>query len=130
MAESESYPRTIGIVKSLRQTISTLIEILETRVELVATEIEEQGLRVAQLIALALLALFFFIMAVILGTMAVVVAYWNSNPVLVLGGVSLFYLVLAIVLGVVWRLRARARPRLLSATLAELARDREELRPR
>ncbi|MHB8347852.1 MAG: phage holin family protein [Acidiferrobacterales bacterium] len=130
MTESESGPRTVGLVKSLRRMLSTLIGILETRVDLVATEIEEQGLRVAQLIALAFLVLFFFTLSVIFGTVAVVVAFWNSNPILVLGGIAVFYLVLAISLGVVWRMRSRARPRLLSATLAELARDREELDPR
>ncbi len=130
MAGSEAGPRPVGLVKSLRRMISTLIEILETRVELAATEIEEQGLRVAQLIVLSLLILFFFCLAVIFGTVAVVVAFWNRDPVTVLGGFAALYLALAIVLGVIWRARVKARPRLLSATLAELARDREELTPR
>ena len=130
MAGSEAGPRPVGLVTSLRRMISTLVEILETRVELAATEIEEQGLRVAQLIILALLILFFFCLAVIFGTVAVVVAFWNRDPVMVLGGFAALYLALAIILGVLWRVRVKARPRLLSATLAELARDREEVTPR
>ncbi len=127
MASSDSGPRPVGLLKSLRRLISTLVEILQTRVKLAATELEEQGLRVAQLVALSFLVLFFFCLAVIFGTLAVVMVYWKDDPALVLGGFAALYLALAIILGVVWRARAKARPRLLSATLAEFARDREEL---
>jgi uncharacterized membrane protein YqjE len=129
MSGSDSETRTGGLLNSLRRVLSTLIEIVQTRIELVVTELEEQKLRAAQLIILSFLALFFFSLAVIFGTLAVVMAYWDQNPVVVLGGFAALYLTLAIIIGLVWRARAKARPRLLSATLAELARDREELTP-
>ncbi|HMJ49650.1 MAG TPA: phage holin family protein [Burkholderiales bacterium] len=127
MSGSDTDTRTVGLINSLRRTLSTLVEIVQTRVELVATEVEEQKLRTAQLATLSLLGLFFFSMAIIFGTLAVVVVYWDQNPAAVLGGFAALYLALAIILGLVWRARAKARPRLLSATLAELIRDREEL---
>lgn len=129
MSGSESETRTVGLLNSLRRVLSTLIEIVQTRVELVVTELEEQKLRVAQLIMLSFLALFFFSLAIIFGTLAVAMAYWDQSPVAVLGGFAALYLALAIIIGFVWRARAKARPRLLSATLAELKRDREELTP-
>ena len=127
MSESDSGTRSVGLLQSLRRMLSTLIEIVQTRAELLMTELEEQRLRARQLVILLFLMLFFFGLAVIFGTLAVVMAYWDSNPVAVLGGFSALYLTLAIIIGLVWRARAKARPRLLSATLAELARDREEL---
>ena len=127
MSEPDSGTRSIGLLQSLRRMLSTLIEIVQTRAELLVTELEEQRLRAGQLVTLLFLMLFFFGLAVIFGTLAVVMAYWDSNPVAVLGGFSALYLTLAIIFGLVWRARAKARPRLLSATLAELARDREEL---
>ncbi|HYA21090.1 MAG TPA: phage holin family protein [Burkholderiales bacterium] len=127
MSESDSGTRSVGLLQSLRRMLSTLIEIVQTRAELLMTELEEQRLHARQLVILLFLMLFFFGLAVIFGTLAVVMAYWDSNPVAVLGGFSALYLTLAIIIGLVWRARAKARPRLLSATLAELARDREEL---
>ena len=129
MSGSDSGTRTVGLLKSLRRVLSTLVEIVQTRVELVVTELEEQKLRVAQLATLFYLVLFFFSLAIIFGTLAVVMAYWDQNPVAVLSGFAALYLSLAIIIGLVWRARAKVRPRLLSATLAELARDREELTP-
>jgi uncharacterized membrane protein YqjE len=129
MSESDTDTRTVGLLNSLRRVLSTLIEIVQTRVELVVTELEEQKLRAAQLVMLSFLALFFFSLAIIFGTLAVVMAYWDRNPVAVLGGFAALYLTLAIVIGLIWRARAKARPRLLSATLAEFAHDREELTP-
>ena len=127
MSGSDSGTRTVGLLNSLRRVMSTLIEIVHTRLELVVTELEEQKLRAVQLATLFFLALFFFSLAVIFGTLAVVMAYWDRNPVVVLGGFAALYLALAIIIGLIWRARAKARPRLLSATLAEFARDREEL---
>jgi len=127
MSESDSGTRSVGLLQSLRRMLSTLIEIVQTRAALLMTELEEQRLHARQLVILLFLMLFFFGLAVIFGTLAVVMAYWDSNPVAVLGGFSALYLTLAIIIGLVWRARAKARPRLLSATLAELARDREEL---
>ncbi len=120
----------VGILQLLRRILSTLIEILRTRAQLAVTEIEEQALRATQLLLLALLILFFLSFAVLLGTLAVVTAFWNSHPVGVLAGCAGLYLLVAAVLGVVLYRGVRTRPRLLAATLAELARDGEEFRPR
>jgi len=127
MAGPDSGTRSVGLLQSLRRVLSTLIEVVQTRAELMVTELEEQRLYARQLATLLFLMLFFFGLAVIFGTLAVVMVYWDSNPVAVLGGFAALYMMLAIIIGLVWRARARARPRLLSATLAELVRDREEL---
>lgn len=118
-----------GLLTSLRRVLSALVGIVQTRVELFATEIEEQRIFAVQLVLLSFLALFFFCLAVIFGTVAVVIAYWGKNPAAVCGGFAAFYLVLTFVLGMLWRARIKARPRFLAGTIAELARDREELRP-
>jgi uncharacterized membrane protein YqjE len=130
MSASDSGARPVGLLNSLRRLSSTLVEILRTRIELVVTELEEEKVRALQIAALSFVVLLFGSLAVIFGTLAVVMAYWDRNPVAVLGAFAAFYLVLAIVAGFAWRARIKARPRLLSATLAELARDREELTPR
>jgi uncharacterized membrane protein YqjE len=129
MAATDTGAPRLGLLDSLRRAAASLIEIVRTRLELVVTELEEQNVRATQIVALCIAALFFAGLAIIFGTLAVVMAYWDRNPVAVLGGFAALYLVLAIVAGVMWRARAKARPRLFAATLAELARDGEELNP-
>ncbi len=127
MSRTDSGAEDTGLLGSLRRALSTVVEIVKTRIELVATEIEEQKVYTTQLIVLSFLALFFFCLAVIFATLTVVIIYWDRNPVAVVGGFAVMYLVLAILLGLIWRAREKARPRFLAATLNELERDREEL---
>jgi uncharacterized membrane protein YqjE len=129
MAATDTGARRLGLLDSLRRAAASVVEIVRTRLELVVTELEEQNLRAAQIVALSVAALFFAGLAIIFGSLAVVMAYWERNPVAVLAGFAVFYLALAVIAALVWRSRAKARPRLLAATLAELARDREELTP-
>lgn len=118
-----------GLIQSLRRIASTLVEIVRTRIALAATELEEQRLRAKQIAVVAFVTLFFASLAIIFATLAVVVAYWDRNPVAVLAVCAAFYLALAVIGAVVWTVRVKKRPRMFAATLTELARDRDELAP-
>jgi uncharacterized membrane protein YqjE len=127
--DSETGARPGGLLQSLRRVLSTLVEILHDRLELIITELEEQKLRAAGIAVASFLALFFLALGIIFGTLAVVVAFWENYRLAVLTGFAVLYLALGAIAGLVWRARSRARPRLLATTLAELVRDRDELRP-
>ncbi len=127
--DSQTGARPGGLLQSLRRVVSTLVEILHDRVELITTELEEQKLRAGEIAVASFLTLFFLSLAIIFGTLAVVVVFWDNYRLPVLAGFAILYLVLGLIAALVWRARARARPRLLAATLAELARDRDALRP-
>lgn len=125
--EAEARPR--GVFSSLQNLVATLLEIVQTRIALAATELEEQRLRSGQLLVAVSVTLFFAGMAMIFITLFVVAAFWETSRVAVLGGFGLVYLVLAVIAAAVWRRCARARPRLFEATLAELSKDRDQLGP-
>jgi len=117
-----------GIVQSLRNLAATLVAILRTRFELLATELEEERIRLLQLLFWAAGALFFFGVGVLLLVILLVAVFWDSHrfvAIIVLAG--LFF---AIGLGMAFavRTRVRARPRLFSASLDELSKDRDQLR--
>jgi uncharacterized membrane protein YqjE len=120
--------RTSGVLGSLQRLLGTLLEIVQTRIVLVANEFEEQRVRTGQAIVAGALTLFFFGMAVVFVTLFVVMVFWETQRVAVVGGFALLYLVLAAIGALVWRQRTRTRPRLFDATLAELGKDREQLR--
>ena len=62
-----------------------------------------------------------------LATLLIVVMFWDGPRLLVLGGATAVYLALGAGLLVAWRRKSRSKPPLLSATLAELKRDRDAL---
>lgn len=126
----ESGRTTGGLLASLRRLLATAIEIVQTRLELFSIELEEEGLRLRELLLYALVALFFLGFGVLLFTLLVVVLFWDTYRLPVLGGLAVLYL--AIGIGAALRVRhtLRTRPRLFAATLGEFGKDREQLAPR
>ena len=116
-----------GVLGSVRNLAATAVAIVRTRLELLANEIQEEGLRLRQVAVLGLGALFFLALGVLLLTLLVIVAYWDEHRLLVIGALAAFYLALALMLGLAAQRRAAARPKLFEASLAELKKDRERL---
>ena len=116
-----------GLLGSIRRLLSTLTSVASTRLELLANELYEERLHVEQMLLYFFSALFCFGMTIMLLTVFVVVLFWDDNRLLVLGGLSAVFLVFGVML--VKRLQriAQYKSRLFSASLAELAKDREQL---
>lgn len=109
----------------LRGAARALLAFVETRVQIASNEFEEQFLRMAELAVLALALLCFAIVALVLGSAFVVVFFWESKEIAA-GALALAYGCAALACAYVLRRRMAERPRLLSATLQELARDRDK----
>lgn len=114
---------------SVKRLASTLIAIVSTRLELLANELQEERLRLMQMFFLSLFALFCFGMGVLLLTIFITVLFWDEHRLAVLGGLCILFFVLGILMAMLLRNKAQAKPKLFSASLAELARDREQLEP-
>jgi uncharacterized membrane protein YqjE len=119
-----------GLMESLKRLASTLLAIIQTRLELLSSEMEEERLRIGQLLLYGSVALFFFGLAIMLLTVFIVVVFWDSNRLLVLGGFVVLYFVVGLMAWNVSRRLAREKSKLFSASLAELADDRDRLEPR
>lgn len=117
-----------GLLGSARLVLSALLEIGHNRLQLASTELEEERLRVAELMLLATIALFFLSMAAVFSSLLVVVWFWDTHRVLALAGVTAAHLGIGVCAAWVWRRRARSKPPLLAATLQELRRDHAALR--
>lgn len=127
MSETDRGPSG-GILHSLGQLGATFVGLLQTRVEIVATEFEEERVRIRQAIVLALIAGVCLAIAALLAVSFLVVIFWESNRLLAIG--VLFLVFFGIGGGCVLRLmhEGRTRPRLFATTISELAKDRERLR--
>jgi len=121
--------RASGLLGSIRNLATTLAAIAQTRLELLANELREEGLRLARLGLFAAAAIFFFALGIVMLTLLVIVLFWDSNRLLAIGGFAVLYLVIGIALAVAVRNRAAGRSRLFEASLSELEKDRERLSP-
>jgi uncharacterized membrane protein YqjE len=129
MASADSAAST-GIMDSIRSFLASWVAVIKTRVEIISVEIEEQREWIEQLLLLAVGAAFCLSMGLILLTLFVVVLFWESHPLVVLGGFTILYLGGGIVLWLTLRQKIRSKPRIFSTTSAELGKDYTALQPR
>ena len=130
MSEPVSGEAGAGIVQSLRNLAATLVALLRTRFELLVTELEEERIRLLQLLFWAAGALFFFGVGILLLIVLLVAIFWDNHritAIVVLAGV---FLAAGVGMAIGVRKRMHARPKLFSASLEELAKDRDQLTPR
>jgi uncharacterized membrane protein YqjE len=119
--------RAGGLLGSVKKFVTTLLDVAQTRLQLLANEIHEERVRLQQLWLLAVMAVFFFVLGVLLVTLFVIVLFWDSNRLLVIGGFAAFYLTIGIVFALALRNRVAAGSRLFQASLSELKKDRARL---
>ena len=130
MSEQGAGEPATGILQSLRNLATTLVALLQNRLELLATDLEEERIRLLQVLFWAAGALFFFALGVLTITMFVVLLLWDSHRLA--GIIVLAAVFLAIGVGLalgVYKLMHR-RSRLFSASLDELAKDKDRLTSR
>lgn len=117
----------VGLLDSLQQLVATVLDVFQTRAEIVATEFEEERERLRELVVFGVFALFCLGFGFLLLTLFIVVLFWDSYRVYAVGGFALVYLGLGIFSALTLRQRLKTRPRLFATTLAEFAKDRERL---
>ncbi|MDZ4201547.1 MAG: phage holin family protein [Gallionella sp.] len=116
-----------GLFDSAKNLLGTLTSVIATRLELLANEVQEERVRLTQMLFFALAALFFMGMGVLLLTVFIVVFFWDDHRLAVVGSLSLLFFVLGTLMAVLLRRHTLARPRLFSDSLAELRKDKERL---
>jgi uncharacterized membrane protein YqjE len=127
-ADSTAGPaRTGGLLGSVKKFVTTLLDVVQTRLQLLANEIHEERVRLQQLWLLAIIAVFFFVLGVLLVTLFVIVLYWDSNRLLVIGGFAVLYLAIGIAFAFAVRNRVAAGSRLFQDSLGEFRKDRARL---
>lgn len=118
-----------GLLESLKRLAGTLLAILQTRLELLSNEIEEEMLRIGQILLYGIVALFFFFLSVLLLLSFIVALFWDTHRLQVLGGLTAFFLVAGLLVVYALRRVVREKSKLFSASLAELSEDRGRLAP-
>lgn len=116
-----------GLLESLTSFTGTLIAIVHTRLDLLSTDLEEQREHVFSLLVWVLASLFFIGIGVVLASLLLAVAFWDTHRLLVLASLAGFYLAAGLAAGWVAVYKTQTKPRIFAASLSELYKDRQQL---
>jgi uncharacterized membrane protein YqjE len=116
-----------GIVATASRLLAVLVSAAETRLGILATELNEERIRLSRMLLVGVVTLFCLGLGIVLLAVFFVVLYWETNRLAVLGLLSGLFLGLGLVCAVVLRVLARGRPPTLRETTDALAKDREAL---
>jgi uncharacterized membrane protein YqjE len=111
----------------VREFARTLLSFVLTRTRLAATELEEQVLRLIEILVWIAAALFFLGIAIVFAALLVVLLFWDSNRLLAAGLLTALFVSFGTGAALIARRLLRERPKFFAATLAELERDRDTL---
>ncbi len=117
-----------GLLASLRQLLSTVLEIAQVRLALVGTELELEKQQLFDALLWAALALLLFGVALLALGGLIVLGLWDSYRLTGLAVVALLFFVTGALMLRHARQRARNAQGLFAASLAELQRDHSALK--
>ena len=127
--EEQQQPAT-GLFQSASNFAGTLIAIAHTRLLLLTTELQEEVRQVGAILLWAFIAAFAAMMGLFLGALAVIFVFWDTYRIAASLAMIALFLLIAIGAGLMLAKKLRDKPALLDDTLAELAKDRDNLKAR
>lgn len=120
-------PRPERLGASLKGFVSSLIEIVHVRLELITVEARDEALRLTELLVYCALAIAFLTFGIAFLAVLLTVLLWDSHRLLVLTLFSTLFITLGAVAAVIARARMAEGTRLFASTLDELKRDQDAL---
>lgn len=124
MAESRE---TEGLMASLKTLTLTLVNVIQTRLELLSTDVAEERARLTAILMSAMVALFCLGVGVVLLAILIVVLFWETHRIMTLALLTAVFLAAGTGLWLLALHKLRNKPRLFEASIGELAKDQEQL---
>jgi uncharacterized membrane protein YqjE len=116
-----------GLLGSVQNLLASLLGLARTRLELLSTELEEELGRLALGLVGAVAALLLAGLGLVFAGLAVLLAVAPENRLAVAAAMTLLFLAAGALVALA--MRRQERPRVFGASLAELQRDQDELKP-
>jgi len=121
---------TTGLFQSFSNFAATLLAIAHTRLQLLTTELQEEVRQVGGILLWAFIAAFTALLGLFLAALAFIFAFWDTHRIAASLVMIAVFVGLAIFAILVLRKKLREKSPMLDDTLAELAKDRDNLRAR
>ncbi len=116
-----------GLLSSLKTFTTTLVAIIYTRLKLLSTELEVAWIYWLSLLVMTLVALFCLMTSIVLATILLVVTFWYTHRLLVLGSLAGLFLTVGLAMWAYLVHKVKTKPRVFSASLSELLKDHQQL---
>ena len=111
------------ILESVGRLGSTLVDMVHTRLELAAVEVEEESQRMLGYLLFGLLSIILFGVAFLLLAFLVIVLFWDTHRIAAVGGMAALFAVAGAIVAMKVKAGFDNKPRLLEHTIAELRKD-------
>jgi uncharacterized membrane protein YqjE len=125
---SEAAPRG-GLAASLRSLFGNGLALLQTRLELLSVEAQEEKVRLLSLLGYGAAAFVLLSFGLMFLAVLVTVLLWDSHRLLALGAFTAIFLTGGFIALAAALQLARMPSKLFTASIAELAQDRAVLQP-
>jgi uncharacterized membrane protein YqjE len=116
-----------NLFSALKNLVSTGASIAQTRLELISTDVQIARTQFLNLLVIVICALFFLFFGLVMLALLIVIYSWETDRFLALSLLTSSFLAVGIILALVVLRSIKAMPKLFEATIAELAKDRQEL---
>lgn len=116
-----------NLFSALKNLVSTGASIAQTRLELISTDVQIARTQFLSLLVMVICALFFLFFGLVMLALLIVIYSWETDRVLALSLLTCGFLAVGCILALVVLRSLKTMPKLFEATIAELAKDRQEL---
>ena len=116
-----------NLLSSIKNLVSTGVSIAQTRLELLSVDVQIARSKFISLLVMIVSALFFLFFGLVMLALLIVIYSWESDRMLALGLLTSAFIGVGLILGLLIMQSLRNIPKLFEASIAELAKDKEEL---
>lgn len=118
-------PSSSGLLGSLRGFVDGLLGSAHDRIQLVSLELQEEKLRLVQILFWIAAIVFLAVVGTIFASLALLIIFWETARVTVVLSLAAVYIAALIAVVVGFRAYMKRQPKPFAATLDELRSDRE-----
>jgi len=116
-----------NLLSSIKNLASTGVSIAQTRLELLSVDVQIARNKLINLLVMIVSALFFLFFGLVMLALLIVIYSWESDRMLARGLLTAAFISIGLILVLVIMQALRNMPKLFEASIAEFAKDREEL---
>ncbi|WP_210546776.1 phage holin family protein [Rhodoferax sp. PAMC 29310] len=125
----QNTTRESGFFNSIKQLLSTALEIAQVRLELVGTEVEREKRRLFDGLFWGAIALLCIGVGLTLLCGFIILLLWDGYRLAAIGLLSVLFIAMGAVLALRARKKVRNQSTMFNASLSELKQDQAALRP-
>ena len=119
-----------NLLSSLKHLVFTGASIAQNRLELISTDVQIARAKFLSLLVMIIFTLFFLFFGLVMLALLIVIYSWEADRIFALSLLTAGFLAIGCILAMVVLRSLKTMPKLFEATIAELAKDRQELTKR